>query len=149
MMLPHGMDGQGPEHSSARMERFLQMTDDDPELVLNDQDIKLQVRKTNMQIVQCSTSANYFMALRRQMRKDFRKPLIMFNSKKLLRFKQACSSINEFGENIIFQRLYDEAFPDKLVSPEKIKKVIICSGQFYYDLLERRTKLGVNVLYIS
>lgn len=87
------MDGQGPEHSSGRMERFLQLVDDDAQLLNKKKDIKQQVRTTNLQIVQCSTSAQYFLVLRRQLRRDFRKPLIMFNSKKLLRFKNVSKSI--------------------------------------------------------
>lgn len=84
--LPHGMDGQGPEHSSARMERFLMMSDDNCDV---SQDIKYdeQIRGCNIQVVCCSTTSNYFHAMRRQMVRDYRKPLIMFNSKKLLKFK--------------------------------------------------------------
>ena len=89
LLLPHGMDGQGPEHSSARIERFLQLSDDDLHKVGSGKREKLkdQIRDSNIQVVQCSNTANYFHCLRRQMRRPFRKPLIMFNSKKLLRYK--------------------------------------------------------------
>lgn len=91
--LPHGMDGQGPEHSSARMERFLQMSDDNCDV---NQDVKFedQMRNGNIQVVCCSTSSNYFHAMRRQMIRDFRKPLILLNSKKLLKFKAVHNILN-------------------------------------------------------
>ena len=86
MNLPHGMDGQGPEHSSARLERYLHMSDDNCDVDQNI-DYDTQMRKCNLQIVVASTTSNYFHAMRRQMVRDYRKPLIMFNSKKLLKFK--------------------------------------------------------------
>lgn len=97
--LPHGMDGQGPEHSSARMERFLHMSDDNCDV---NQDVKFeeQMRNCNIQVVCCSTTSNYFHAMRRQMIRDYRKPLIMLNSKKLLKFKAVniviCRPIDQF-----------------------------------------------------
>ena len=94
-MLPHGMDGQGPEHSSANMHRFLQAMDDDIAIVNPSRldRIRKQIVESNLQIVCCSNAANYFHVLRRQMRREFRKPLIMFNSKKLLRFKMVYTII--------------------------------------------------------
>jgi len=92
--LPHGMDGQGPEHSSGRMERFLFLSDDNCDV---DQTLKYheQLKKCNIQIVSCSTTSNYFHVLRRQLRRDYRKPLINFNSKRLLKFKGANRPIEE------------------------------------------------------
>ena len=94
MNLPHGMDGQGPEHSSARLERFLQLSDDNCDV---DQNVKYQEQMDdcNIQIVTCSITSNVFHALRRQLIRDYRKPLIMFNSKKLLKFKGANRLVSE------------------------------------------------------
>jgi 2-oxoglutarate dehydrogenase E1 component len=131
MLLPHGYEGQGPEHSSARLERFLQMCSND-----------------NMQVMNCTTPANYFHALRRQMHRDFRKPLIIMTPKSLLRNKYCVSNIEDFGKNNSFHRvLWDHAIDPKsngfikLKKPSEIKKVILCSGKVYFDLLEAREKL--------
>lgn len=99
MLLPHGYDGQGPEHSSCRVERYLQLVEADDELPGNgvNYDNKDILKATNMQVVMPSTAANYFHLLRTQMRMPFRKPLIVVSPKKLLRFKGACSDIEEFG----------------------------------------------------
>ena len=130
MLLPHGYEGQGPEHSSARLERFLQLCSND-----------------NMQVMNCTTPANYFHALRRQMHRDFRKPLVIMTPKSLLRHKQCVSNIEDFSKENSFHRvLWDHAIDPKsrgfikLNSPEKITKVIICSGKIYFDLLEAREK---------
>jgi 2-oxoglutarate dehydrogenase E1 component len=131
MLLPHGYEGQGPEHSSARLERFLQLCSND-----------------NMQIMNCTTPANYFHALRRQMHRDFRKPLVIMTPKSLLRHKQCTSNIEDFNKENSFHRvLWDHAIDPKsegfieLTKPNKINKVIICSGKIYFDLLEAREKL--------
>jgi len=131
MLLPHGYEGQGPEHSSARLERFLQLCSND-----------------NMQVMNCTTPANYFHALRRQMHRDFRKPLIVMTPKSLLRHKYCVSNLNDFGKKNSFHRvLWDHAIDPKtkgfikLKKPNKIKKVILCSGKIYFDLLEAREKL--------
>jgi 2-oxoglutarate dehydrogenase E1 component len=131
MLLPHGYEGQGPEHSSARLERFLQLCSND-----------------NMQVMNCTTPANYFHALRRQMHRDFRKPLIIMTPKSLLRHKQCISNIEDFSKENSFHRvLWDHAIDPKskgfikLKKPTKIKKVIICSGKIYFDLIEAREKL--------
>ena len=131
MLLPHGYEGQGPEHSSARLERFLQLCSND-----------------NMQIMNCTTPANYFHALRRQMHRDFRKPLIMMTPKSLLRNKYCVSNLDDFSKSNSFHRiLWDHSIDPqskgfiKLKESSKIKKVIMCSGKVYFDLLEAREKL--------
>ena len=131
MLLPHGYEGQGPEHSSARLERFLQLCSND-----------------NMQVMNCTTPANYFHALRRQMRRDFRKPLIMMTPKSLLRNKYCVSNLEDFSQSNSFHRiLWDHAVDPqtkgfiKLKESSKIKKVIMCSGKVYFDLLDAREKL--------
>ena len=131
MLLPHGYEGQGPEHSSARLERFLQLCSND-----------------NMQVMNCTTPANYFHALRRQMHRDFRKPLIMMTPKSLLRNKYCVSNLEDFSKSNSFHRiLWDHAIDPqskgfiKLKESSEIKKVILCSGKVYFDLLEAREKL--------
>ncbi|HEX3484655.1 MAG TPA: 2-oxoglutarate dehydrogenase E1 component, partial [Micropepsaceae bacterium] len=129
MLLPHGFEGQGPEHSSARMERYLQLCADD-----------------NMQVAYCTTPANYFHVLRRQLHRNFRKPLILMTPKSLLRHKRAVSKLAEFGPGSSFHRvLWDdaEAVPGStitLVPNEEIRRVVLCTGKVYYDLLEEREK---------
>ncbi|MFN3512883.1 MAG: 2-oxoglutarate dehydrogenase E1 component [Phenylobacterium sp.] len=137
LLLPHGYEGQGPEHSSARLERFLQLCAED-----------------NMQVVNCSTPANYFHVLRRQMRREFRKPLVIMTPKSLLRHKKAVSSLEDMAEGSSFHRvLHDSAERGehtsiKLVAPEKIRRVVLCSGKVYYDLLEAREEKGVDDVYL-
>ncbi|MDQ0392416.1 2-oxoglutarate dehydrogenase E1 component [Labrys monachus] len=135
-LLPHGYEGQGPEHSSARLERFLQMCAED-----------------NMQVANCTTPANYFHILRRQLKRDIRKPLILMTPKSLLRHKRAVSKLAEFGADTTFHRiLWDDAqygtSPTKLVSDEKIRRVVLCSGKVYYDLLDEREKRGLDDIYL-
>src|SRR5215216_2564037 len=136
-LLPHGYEGQGPEHSSARLERFLQMCAED-----------------NMQVVYPTTPANYFHVLRRQLHREIRKPLIMMTPKSLLRHKRAVSRLDELGRDTTFHRiLYDDAqmLPDekiKLVSDDKIRRVVLCSGKVYYDLYEEREKRDIDDVYI-
>jgi 2-oxoglutarate dehydrogenase E1 component len=136
-LLPHGYEGQGPEHSSARLERFLQMCAED-----------------NMQVVYPTTPANYFHVLRRQLHREIRKPLIMMTPKSLLRHKRAVSRLDELGADTTFHRiLYDDAQmqPDektKLVADDKIRRVVLCSGKVYYDLYEEREKRGVDDVYL-
>ena len=139
MLLPHGYEGQGPEHSSARLERYLQLCAED-----------------NMQVANCTTPANYFHILRRQLVRDFRKPLILMTPKSLLRHKKAVSSLNEFGPQSTFHRLlWDDAEAPgvpkttiKLAPDEQIRRVVLCSGKVYYDLLEDREKRGINDVYL-
>ena len=136
-MLPHGYEGQGPEHSSARLERFLQMCAED-----------------NMQVVYATTPANFFHVLRRQLHREIRKPLILMTPKSLLRHKRAVSRLDELGAGTTFHRiLYDDAvmLPDekiKLVPDDKIRRVVLCSGKVYYDLYEEREKRGIDDVYL-
>ena len=137
LLLPHGYEGQGPEHSSARLERFLQMCAQD-----------------NIQVANCTTPANYFHILRRQMRRNFRKPLVLMTPKSLLRHKRCVSSLEEMGPGSSFHRvLWDDAEykPGStvvLAEDKKIRRVIMCSGKVYYDLLEEREKRDINDVYI-
>ncbi len=135
-LLPHGYEGQGPEHSSARLERYLQMCAED-----------------NMQVANCSTPANYFHILRRQLKREFRKPLILMTPKSLLRHKRAVSSFDEFIIGSSFHRVlrdHGEKFPAdfKLRPDAEIRRVVLCTGKVYYDLLEEREKRGVDDVYL-
>ena len=124
MLLPHGYEGQGPEHSSARLERFLQLCAED-----------------NMQVLNCTTPANYFHALRRQLRRDFRKPLVVMTPKSLLRHKLAVSAKSDFVDGSSFHRVQDDLVP---MNAKAIKRVILCSGKVYYDLHEARAEAGLE-----
>ena len=136
-LLPHGYEGQGPEHSSARLERFLQMCAED-----------------NMQVANVTTPANYFHILRRQLKRDFRKPLILMTPKSLLRHKRAVSTLAEMsGESSFHRLLWDDAQylgdePIRLVKDSKIRRVVLCSGKVYYDLYEEREKRGIDDVYL-
>ncbi|MGP0093532.1 MAG: 2-oxoglutarate dehydrogenase E1 component [Xanthobacteraceae bacterium] len=136
-LLPHGYEGQGPDHSSARLERFLQMCAED-----------------NMQVANCTTPANYFHILRRQLKREIRKPLILMTPKSLLRHKRCVSRLDEMATGTSFHRLlWDDAQlrPNekiKLVPDDKIRRVIVCSGKVYYDLYEEREKQGIDDIYI-
>ena len=138
MLLPHGYEGQGPEHSSARLERFLQLSSDDPEAfpLLPSRDQQLQ--KVNWSVVNVTTPANFFHVLRRQIHRDYRKPLVVMSPKRLLRQRECSSSLDEFSEKFGFQEIIPEQKPETLVGEEDIKRVILCSGQIYYDLVEMR-----------
>jgi len=136
MLLPHGYEGQGPEHSSARIERFLQLSAEDNWIVAN-----------------CTTPANYFHILRRQLHRSFRKPLILFTPKSLLRHKRCVSSLADMAEESSFHRvLWDDAemgHGDLSLRPDdEIKRVVMCSGKVYYDLLETRDEAGADDVYI-
>ena len=144
MLLPHGYDGQGPEHSSARVERYLQMCDDDPDVIPDfeaDYFDKNQ-RNYNWSVVNCSTAANYFHVLRRQLRRDFRKPLVVVAPKKLLKFRDASSKIESFGPGHKFSRTISERDSDSLLPKDKIRKIIFCTGQVYYDIRNERNQKG-------
>ena len=123
LLLPHGHEGQGPEHSSARVERYLQLCGED-----------------NMQVVNCTTPANYFHALRRQLHRNFRKPLIVFTPKSLLRHKLCVSSLADMQPGTSFHRvMYDN---EKLCEDAAVKRVVLCSGKVYFDLFEERARRG-------
>nr|XP_018263955.1 oxoglutarate dehydrogenase (succinyl-transferring), E1 component [Kwoniella dejecticola CBS 10117]OBR86113.1 oxoglutarate dehydrogenase (succinyl-transferring), E1 component [Kwoniella dejecticola CBS 10117] len=149
LSLPHGYDGQGPEHSSGRIERFLQLCDDEPRIYPSAEKLDRQHQDCNMQIVYPTTPANYFHVLRRQIKRDFRKPLIVFFSKSLLRHPQARSSLEEMTGDHTFQRYLPEPHPENLVEPEKIRRHILCTGQVYFQLLKEREDKGINDVAIS
>jgi 2-oxoglutarate dehydrogenase E1 component len=136
-LLPHGYEGQGPEHSSARLERYLQMCAED-----------------NMQVANVTTPANYFHILRRQLKRDFRKPLILMTPKSLLRHKRAVSQLEELAGGSTFHRLlYDDAEvlshqEIRLLDDDKIRRVVLCTGKVYFDLYEERAKRGIDDVYI-
>jgi 2-oxoglutarate dehydrogenase E1 component len=125
MLLPHGYEGQGPEHSSSRLERFLQLSAED-----------------NWQVCNLTTPANYFHALRRQVHRPFRKPLIIATPKSLLRHKLAVSTLADMAQDRTFHRLLPES--GQLVADAKVRRVVLCSGKVYYDLLEEREKRGLK-----
>jgi len=138
MLLPHGYEGQGPEHSSARLERFLQ-----------------QCAEDNIQVANCTTPANYFHILRRQLHRSFRKPLVIMTPKSLLRHKKCVSTLGEMAEGSSFHRvLWDDAQLNAgltsvaLKPDDKIRRVILCSGKVYFDLLDEREKRGVDDVYL-
>ena len=136
MLLPHGFEGQGPEHSSARLERFLQ-----------------QCAQDNWIVANCSTPANYFHILRRQIHRSFRKPLVLMTPKSLLRHKLCISEAADFLEGSSFHRvLWDDAQKGNsdtvLQADDKIKRVVMCSGKVYFDLLEERDARGIDDIYL-
>ena len=122
MLLPHGYEGQGAEHSSARLERFLQLCAEE-----------------NMQIVNCTTPASFFHVLRRQIHRTFRKPLIVFSPKSLLRHPKVVSPLSDFAKGS-----FEELIDDDAVKPNEVKKVAFCSGKVYYDALDQREERGIN-----
>ena len=129
MLLPHGYEGQGPEHSSARLERYLQLCAED-----------------NIQVVNCTTPANYFHVLRRQMHRDFRKPLIIMTPKSLLRHKRAVSKLSDFGPGSTFHRvMYCDERPS---DPKDAKQVVLCTGKVYYDLVDEQEKRGIKDVHL-
>ena len=135
-LLPHGFEGQGPEHSSARLERFLQMCGGDNWIIAN-----------------CTTPANYFHILRRQMHRTYRKPLVLMTPKSLLRHKLAVSNADDFTTGSSFHRvLWDDAqkgHSDTQLEPDnKIKRLVLCSGKVYFDLLEERDARGIDDIYL-
>jgi 2-oxoglutarate dehydrogenase E1 component len=145
MLLPHGYDGQGAEHSSCRLERFLQQVDEDPHFVPPmAQDERMQIQKTNMQIVNCTTPANYFHCLRRQIHRDFRKPLIVASPKNLLRNKRCVSTLDDMSPGTQFHRVLDETDAEVVKNAEKVKTLVFCTGQIYYELLIERERRGMK-----
>ncbi|KAI4891585.1 hypothetical protein NFI96_020977 [Prochilodus magdalenae] len=145
LLLPHGMEGMGPEHSSARPERFLQMSKDDPDRYpefTGDFEVQ-QLYDCNWIVVNCSTPANYFHVLRRQILLPFRKPLIIFTPKSLLRLPEARSSFDEMTTGTKFRRIIpDEGSASQ--NPSKVKRVIFCTGKVYYELAKERKQLKLE-----
>ena len=129
-LLPHGYEGQGPEHSSARLERFLQMCAED-----------------NMQVCYCSTPANYFHVLRRQLKREFRKPLILMTPKSLLRHKRCVSRLEDLAEGSTFHRVLLDGGA-RLAADEKIRRVIACTGRVYFDISDELEKRGAGDVYL-
>ncbi|GAB6052706.1 2-oxoglutarate dehydrogenase E1 component [Magnetospira thiophila] len=125
LLLPHGLEGQGPEHSSARLERYLQLCAED-----------------NMQVCNITTPSNYFHALRRQVRRNYRKPLVIMSPKSLLRHKLVVSDLKDMASGTKFRRVLPEV--DKLVKNDMIRRVVLCSGKVYYDLLQTRREEGLD-----
>lgn len=154
VLLPHGYDGQGPEHSSARLERYLQMSDDDPyDIPEMDPTLRKQIQECNWQIVNVTTPANYFHVLRRQLHREFRKPLIVMAPKNLLRHKECKSSLSEFDDiqghpgfdkqGTKFKRLIKDKNNHSDLE-EGIRRLVLCSGKVYYELDEERRKVDAG-----
>ncbi|KAL0903431.1 hypothetical protein M5K25_027810 [Dendrobium thyrsiflorum] len=150
VLLPHGYDGQGPEHSSARLERFLQMSDDNPYIIPEmEPTLRKQIQECNLQIVNVTTPANYFHVLRRQLHRDFRKPLIVMSPKSLLRHKDCKSNLSEFDDvaghpgfdkqGTRFKRLIKDQNDHKDLE-DGISRLVLCSGKVYYELDDERKK---------
>ena len=129
LLLPHGYEGQGPEHSSARPERFLQLSAED-----------------NIQVVNCTTPANYFHVLRRQIHREFRKPLIVMTPKSLLRHKRCVSKLDEFGPGSCFEMV--KPCDADSGDTKDVRQMVLCSGKIYYELLEERGKRGISDVHI-
>ena len=125
LLLPHGYEGQGPEHSSARIERYLQLCAED-----------------NIQVCNLTSAANYFHALRRQIRRNFRKPLVIFTPKSLLRAKEVMSRLDEMGPGSGFRRIIPEIGP--IAADDAVRRVVLCSGKVYFDLVKARAASGDN-----
>ena len=123
LLLPHGYEGQGPEHSSARLERYLQLCAED-----------------NIQVCNLTSAANYFHALRRQIRRNFRKPLVVFTPKSLLRAHEVMSRLDEMGPHSSFHRVIDEA--GTIAANDQVRRVVLCSGKIYFDLVKARAEGG-------
>ena len=125
LLLPHGHEGQGPEHSSARLERFLQLCGDD-----------------NMQVCNLTSAANYFHALRRQVHRNFRKPLVITTPKSMLRAREFMSALSEMGPDTTFHRVFAES--EEIVTDDKVRRVVLCSGKVYFDLLKARQERKIR-----
>jgi 2-oxoglutarate dehydrogenase E1 component len=121
MLLPHGYEGQGAEHSSARLERYLQMC-----------------AKYNIQIVNCTTPANFYHVMRRQLKREYRKPLVVFTPKSLLRHPKCVSSITDLADGKF------EGIIDDTINPKSVDRLVLCSGKIYYEILDRREKEAVE-----
>jgi 2-oxoglutarate dehydrogenase E1 component len=163
LLLPHGYDGQGPEHSSARLERFLQLCDGEESewdsTVVNNEDerraTETQIQTSNLQVVNCTTPAQYFHVLRRQIHRTFRKPLVVMSPKNLLRHPLCKSSLEDFDDQLDvdtshhaddtrFERVFTEADPAVMANASSVRRVILCSGKVYYDLVQEREARGIT-----
>eukprot|EP00931_Biecheleriopsis_adriatica_P033817 TRINITY_DN1960_c0_g1_i2.p1 TRINITY_DN1960_c0_g1~~TRINITY_DN1960_c0_g1_i2.p1 ORF type:complete len:1021 (-),score=228.48 TRINITY_DN1960_c0_g1_i2:101-3163(-) len=151
MLLPHGYAGQGAEHSSARIERFLQSSDDDEDDIPNFADDfgRQQVQKANWQIMNITTPANYFHALRRQQYRDFRKPMVVASPKNLFRLRQCVSPLSDMGPGTRFQRLIGERDAEIVANADKVDRLIFCTGKIYYELVAERERLGLKNVAIA
>lgn len=141
MLLPHGMEGQGPEHSNAYPLRFLQSCNDDPNFFPRDPaQEKARIQRNNWQILNMTSAANYFHALRRQMKRSIRKPMVVMSPKSLLRHRGAAATLAELAEGTHFRPVIG----DDHVNPSKVKRHVICSGKVYFDIIEHLEKAGVR-----
>jgi 2-oxoglutarate dehydrogenase E1 component len=149
MLLPHGYMGQGAEHSSCRLERFLQQVDEDPDVVPPmGENERMQIQRTNWQVVNCSTPANYFHVLRRQIHRDFRKPLVIATPKNLLREKKCTSTLDDISLSTKFIRVYPEVDPAIVAKADTVKRVVFCTGKIYYELVDERSKRNITDIAI-
>lgn len=146
MLLPHGLEGQGPEHSSARLERFLQCCNDDEDVIPEKMaaTMRTQVQEANWQVCNITSPANFFHALRRQVHRDFRKPLICMSPKSGLKHKLAVSDLNDLGAGTRFHRVIKESQPEVIVNPTDVERLVFCSGKVYFDLVQEREARGVD-----
>lgn len=151
MSLPHGYDGQGPEHSSGRMERYLQLCNEDPRIFPEPEKLERQHQDCNMQVAYLTKPSNMFHILRRQMNRQFRKPLILFFSKSLLRHPMARSNIEEFTGDSHFEWLIPDPAHESgdIVAHDQIKRVILCTGQVYAALVQHRKENNINDVAIT
>jgi len=151
MSLPHGYDGQGPEHSSGRMERYLQLCNEDPRVFPEPDRLDRQHQDCNMQVAYLTKPSNMFHILRRQMNRQFRKPLILFFSKSLLRHPLARSNIEEFTGDSHFEWIISDPAHESgdISSHEEIKRVVLCSGQVYAALVKERETRGIKDVAIT
>lgn len=141
MLLPHGYMGQGAEHSSCRIERFLQQVEEDPDVVPPmAAEERMQIQHCNWQVVNCSTPANYFHVLRRQLHREFRKPLIIATPKNLLRERKCTSTLVEMGAETRFSRTYGEVDQEIVDNADRVRRVLMCSGKIFFELEEERAE---------
>jgi len=150
LLLPHGYEGAGPEHSSCRPERFLMACDQDP---LNWAESGDRIQKANIQVVNPTTPAQYFHVLRRQVMRGFRKPLIVLTPKSLLKHRECVSTLDEMSFDMTnsqetFAQVLDEVEPNEIVAPEKVKEVVLCTGKVYYDIRNHRREKGLKNMAI-
>jgi len=146
LLLPHGYDGSGPEHSSARLERYLQMSDSDPDVIPKGS-VEEIAQMSNWTIANISTPANIFHALRRQIHRDFRKPMVVMSPKNLLKHRNCHSPIEDFTQGS-FKRVIGETKTEIETAGSKVKRVVFCSGKVYYDLVDEREKQKKNDLAV-